>query len=66
MMVLMTPDYNQENNQVNNSTKGIKLCLWYLNQINLVYITEFLLEAPKVIRYIISGLIIHAMKQLVS
>ena len=65
-MVLMTPDYNQENNQVNNSTKGIKLCLWYLNQINLVYITEFLLESPKVIRDIISGLIIHAMKQLVS
>ena len=62
----MGPDQSQGKNDSNNSTKGYKLCLWYLNQINIAYITQYLLQAPKLIRYMVAGLVINAMKELIK
>ena len=38
------------------------MALWFLNQVDDEYIREFLIEAPKLSRYLCLGLVMHAIK----
>lgn len=46
--------------------KNPDLSKWYLEQIDHYYVKEFLIEAPKLIKYLCLGFVIEAMKAVIE